>query len=146
MRGFCAGAAFALLLLWCASADAQSASTVDTESIVALGAGERAPFSGMLWPTSRSLRTVQRIEMLEERLHLDVAACEATGVLRVQLAEETRRIESERYVTDRAALLVALREAEKRAVRSWYENPTLWLGTGIVLTVVVVVAIAYALH
>lgn len=74
------------------------------DEIVPLEEGTAAPFTGMLFPTETAVRWRHRIELLEERLTLDVERAEAIGALRLRLAEDTLRIRTEQYDDDRETL------------------------------------------
>ena len=113
-----------------ATAQPQDASP-DAEAIVALEEGDKAPFAGMLFPTATAVRWRQRIELLTERLRIEVSACEATAAIRLRLAEDTLRVREEQYRRDVATLRTSYLEATRR---SWYEHPVLWLTFGVLIS------------
>ncbi len=99
------------------------------EEITPIAVGAEAPFTGMLFPTETAVRWRQRIELLEERLRLDVARVEETSQLRLSLYRDTLRVRTEQYDEDRESL----RESIVRASETpWYDAPVLWTIVGVI--------------
>ena len=89
----------------------QPSQSSGSDEIVPLAEGDSAPYDGMLFPVETAVRWRQRIELLSERLRLDVERCEETALIRQNLLEETLRLRRNQYDEDREEL----REAVVRA-------------------------------
>lgn len=99
------------------------------DPVVALEEGARAPFSGMLFQTETAVRWRQRIEMLQERLRLDVERCESVARVREEAATQVLDARLDEAAANERILREALAEATST---SWYEDARLMFTGGVV--------------
>lgn len=110
--------------------------------------GERAPFTGQLLVQEDVLRWARTIEDLEYRLELDRTTEQERCSIRLQL-EEARTKNAEDRLNLRETLWRqraeelsnSLRNAQKNAIREWWESPPLWFAGGALTAVVSVLAL-----
>jgi hypothetical protein len=123
-------------------AHGEEAEPTDMSAVVPISAGDRAPFTGMLFPTELAMQMGFRIESLQLRLSADVQReqqlCQAHldfEARRLQLEQERRDFQIEQLtdrVHEQAAAIV-----EAQTV-PWYRTWGFAFGMGIVASLLLV--------
>jgi hypothetical protein len=131
---------FAIVLAWPAVASGEEESPED--EVVPIERGDRAPFSGQLFPTELAIQMGFRIERLELRLQADVQrerdSCE------VRLGFEGRRLELEqqRREFEIEQLTERVQEQHEELLEAqevpWYRTWGFAFGMGIVASLLLV--------
>lgn len=113
------------------------------EEVVAVSAGDRVQFDGMLFPTELAIRLGLRVESLEARLRLDVDREQALCRVRIEFEQRTTTLERERRnfetqqytsrITDQAAQIQQLSRPTP-----WYRSFGFSFGLGIFASILLV--------
>lgn len=124
--------------------DATSCAVVEGEAPCYLERGQRAPYSGELWPSAFALA------VLEDRAAGQRAEAEVAKV-RADLAAEQRlraidRVEAEAVLAAERAAHARTRELARELVEppAWYERPAFIIPTTVVVTLGVVAVVLTA--
>lgn len=118
----------------------------DDSAIVPIEQGERAPFSGQLFPTERAIRMGMMIEQLRLRLDADLERSQQLCDAHLEYRDQVLQIERERYTHDTGALEQAAEELadqleEARRV-PWWRSWGFAFGMGVLASAVLVGAAA----
>jgi hypothetical protein len=120
----------------------EEASPEDAE-VVPLEQGERAPFSGQLFPTELAIRMGFRIEHLELQLQADVQRERDSCEVRLSFEERRLQLEEERNTFEVSQLTERVNEQAEDLYEArnvpWYRTWGFAFGMGIAASVVLVV-------
>ena len=118
------------------------------DRIVALEAGEAAPFSGQLFDAATALRWANWLRQYSLRLRLSGEFEEAARAIRQEYTADLIRIERERGALAEAALRESLRQREAELDRAlnppWYASTWFGVTMGVTGTLAVTALAAWA--
>lgn len=143
MRLVVALTVWASLALFASAALAEEASG---DEVVPIEHGERAPFSGQLFPTELAIRMGMRIERLELQLEADVQRAQDLCAAETAYRDRLLELERERYQNDTTELRTAAEGladelAEARQV-PWWRSWGFAFGMGVLASVLLVAGTA----
>ena len=124
------------------------------DQIVVLKKGDPAPFTGQLYDDATALRWAVWLQQYKGRYAIDLQAAQETCKVELGHANELARIESDRSSAIQADLVQRLKSSEEARLKaedalrnpSFFERPGVWLGVGVVATIITSVSTAYLVH
>jgi hypothetical protein len=99
---------------------------------VALDAGQKAPYAGILLSHERAATLGTKLETCETKRKLDEQLCKDTLAVRVDAMRAVADIEKNAADAKQKLLEEQLKMANDRAQREWWERPDLLVGIGLV--------------
>jgi hypothetical protein len=129
-----------LILAWPATVLGEEASPED--EVVSIERGDRAPFSGQLFPTELAIQMGFRIERLELRLTADVQRERDSCEVRVGFEQRRLELEQERREFEIAQLTERVQDQHEDLIEAqrvpWYRTWGFAFGMGIVASLLLV--------
>jgi len=113
--------------------------------VTPLDEGEKAPFTGFLFPSGRAEKLASRAETCEFRLELNKKLLEDTLKLKTQALEAQLELQVQAGLSKEKLLTQALQEAQEAGRREWWEQPAVSGAIGAGIGVGVVVGAVYLL-
>jgi hypothetical protein len=129
-----------LILAWPSATFGEEASPAD--EVVPIERGDRAPFSGQLFPTELAIQMGFRIERLELRLQADVQRERDSCEVRIGFEQRRLELEQERREFEIEQLTERVQEQHEELVEAeevpWYRSWGFAFGMGIVASIILV--------
>lgn len=142
MRRIAAVLVFAIAVLVPAYVYSEEASEEEVSAVVPIAEGDRAPFTGMLFPTELAMRMGFRIENLQLRLDADVEREQMLCQAHLNFEERRRVLEQERRDFQITQLTERVQEQADELIEAhfvpWYRTWGFAFGMGIAASVLLV--------
>jgi hypothetical protein len=131
---------FTLILIWPSSSLGEEAHPED--EVVPIERGDRAPFSGQLFPTELAIQMGFRIERLELRLQADVQRERDSCEVRIGFEQRRLELEQQRREFEIEQLTERVQEQHEDLIAAqrvpWYRTWGFAFGMGIVASLLLV--------
>ena len=124
------------------------------DKIVVVKKGDPAPYTGQLFEDNTALRWATWLQQYRMRYGLDMKAEQDSCKVRLEHADDLAAIEKERTAAIEADLRQRLKDTDAQRLKledeirnpSFFKQPGLWYGVGVVSTLAAVAITAYAVH
>ena len=124
------------------------------DKIAVVHKGDPAPYAGQLFEDNTALRWATWLQQYRMRYGLDMRAEQDSCQVKIGHADDLATIEKERTAKIEADLRQRLKETDAQRLKleeelrnpSFFKQPGLWYGVGVVSTLAAVAVTAYAVH